>query len=199
MKNVSIAFNIILTIAVGILYYLHFTSCGGKSMPQTQNAIAKMNSGGAKVVFINSDSLLDNYTVFKMRGDELEKQKASIEASLQSKSEALQKDYAALMQKAQSGMITETTAQQQQGEMMKRNEALQMEKNNKMEALMKQSQKISEDLQESLTSYFKANKEKYGNYDMVIGYQKTGAFLYVNDSLDITQQAIFDLNEKSKK
>ena len=49
-----------------------------------------------------------------------------------------------------------------------------------------------------VSKFFKENKAAYGNYDMVVGYQKNGAFLYVNDSLDITKSVISDLNAKVK-
>jgi outer membrane protein len=201
MKNLSLVFNVVLALAVGVLYYLHFTQCSGCSStsPQTQNALAKMSAGGSKVVFVNSDSLLDNFTKFKNQSDDLEKEQKSMEASLTTKSETLQKEYAAFMQKAQSGAIDRASAESQDAGFRKRNEELLKDKDAKMELLMKKTKTLSDNFRDAINVYLKDNKNKYGNYDMVIGYQKNGSFLYVNDSLDITHQVLKELNDQHSK
>ena len=199
MKNFSNILNVVLFLAVAVLYYLHFTKCSGcsKSSPQTQLAIQKM-SGGAKVVFINSDSLMEQYSKFKDMSNELEQQEKALSDKIRAKEEGLQRDYVELMQKAQAGKITEFTAKTQQEDLMKRNDALQKEKQIEGDALMRKAKTQNDALINEVSKFFKENKAAYGNYDMVVGYQKNGAFLYVNDSLDITKSVISDLNAKVK-
>lgn len=55
MKNLSIALNALLIVAVGILYVLYFSN--KKDEPKN----AKSAAGEGAVVYINTDSLLSNY------------------------------------------------------------------------------------------------------------------------------------------
>ena len=65
MKSLSLSFNIILLLAVAGLYYLHFAAAKSQVNPSQKIAQAvvapKMDLKSAAVVFVNSDSLMDNY------------------------------------------------------------------------------------------------------------------------------------------
>ena len=59
MKNLSIGLNVLLLIAVIVLYILHFSG-NGKST-SNQGGTVTMNAD-ARIVYINMDTLLNNYT-----------------------------------------------------------------------------------------------------------------------------------------
>lgn len=59
MKNLSIGLNVLLLIAVIVLYILHFSGNGKNT--SSQGGVATVNAD-AKIVYINMDTLLNNYT-----------------------------------------------------------------------------------------------------------------------------------------
>ena len=62
MKSYSIALNVVLLIAVGVLYVLHFTgnSCTSANVGEGGSNVGK---GDVKIVYINTDTLLRNYAL----------------------------------------------------------------------------------------------------------------------------------------
>ena len=59
MKNLSIGLNVLLLIAVIVLYILHFS--GNSKSTSNQSGTVTVNAD-AKIVYINMDTLLNNYT-----------------------------------------------------------------------------------------------------------------------------------------
>ena len=60
MKNLSLILNAILLVAVGVLYYLHFST--GKSSGASESTTAP---GDLKVAYINADTVLKYYEYLK--------------------------------------------------------------------------------------------------------------------------------------
>src|SRR5437762_2281633 len=88
----------VLFIAVVFLYVLHFkkpadenpgTAAAGPALPIPTN-----------IVYVNSDSLLDNYAFYKNNKEAFEKKEAQIKSQLQVENEHLQKDAAEYQEKA---------------------------------------------------------------------------------------------------
>ena len=63
MKSYSIALNVVLLIAVGVLYVLHFTNAGACTSANVRENGNTIGKGDAKIVYINTDTLLRNYTL----------------------------------------------------------------------------------------------------------------------------------------
>jgi outer membrane protein len=195
MRNVFIAINIVMALAVGTLYYLHFKgNQRGPAYVQAAQAMSKMQQGNLKVVFINNDSLMEYNTKFKKMAEKLEADSKAAENALQSQEMALEAEYRDLMTKAQAGTINADAAQAKEQQIMTKGKQMQMKKEMEANKLMQAAEKATEDMQREVSDYFKNNKAKYGNYDMVIGFKKNGQFLYINDSLDITKMVIEDMN-----
>ena len=62
MKNASLILNVILTIAVAVLYYLHFKDRQPEEAPVVK---APVEAKGKTIVYVNVDSLLTKYDYFK--------------------------------------------------------------------------------------------------------------------------------------
>lgn len=60
MKNYSIVLNVILLIAVAVLYVLHFT--GNRENTSVKPRVdGNETVNGTKIVYVNTDTLLSNY------------------------------------------------------------------------------------------------------------------------------------------
>ncbi len=191
MKNLSLALNGVLLVAVGILYYLHFS---GKSTADSDVAGAPgpINVSSQGIVYVNSDSLLDSYDFYKDQKAKFEAEQNRIQNELKGESDKLQKD-AALYQQQAIGM-TDMERQQKEQQLGMRQQNLMDKKDAMLGKLDQMQASSSEELYTKLNTYlreFNAGK----NLQFVLGYQKGGGILFANDSLNVTRQVIEGLNK----
>ena len=191
MKNLSVVFNVVLLIAVGILYYLHFK----KPAEEVNGMALPVSASGAvpSIVYVNMDSVLNNYTYYKTKKDEFEAKRKRLHDELMKESDKLQSDYAEAQQKAI--LMTESEKQKAAEEFMKRQNDLE-EKQSKMQDNFDNEQiKFSDELHGKITALAKKlNKDNRFSY--ILTYQKGGGILLANDSLDMTKAMIEALNKK---
>ena len=79
MKNISLALNVVLLVAVGVLYYLHFA----KGESRTSNMPSTAQQLG--VAYINSDTVLKYYDYFKVNRDRLETKGKKLDQDLKTR------------------------------------------------------------------------------------------------------------------
>ena len=196
MKNISVAINVILLIAVAVLYYLHFKKPTYGNEAATSPIINSPNNTlPTSIVFVNTDSLLHNYSFYKDKKAEFETKNEKIKNDLKAESDRLQNDAEAYQQKA--SMMTDAERQKTEEQLMVRQQNLMKKKDDMVEKLDNEQNKFTEDLYGKLTSYLKEyNKGK--NYTYILGYQKGGGILFANDSLDVTKYVLEGLNRDVK-
>ena len=68
MKNLSLILNVVLFVAVGVLYYLHFASNPSSS----SGSLTTGPSGDLQIAFINADSILQKYEYLEVKKKQLE-------------------------------------------------------------------------------------------------------------------------------
>lgn len=178
----------VLALSVIILFYLHFSKPVSDSVSIPGTAVPANTS----IVYVNSDSLLENFSFYKNKKVEFENRERQIKIQLQNESENLQKDAAEYQERA--AMMTENERAMKEGELMERQELLMKKKDDLLDAFEQEQSKFSEELYSKLSSYLKEyNKDK--NYTFILGYQKGGGILFANDSLDITSQVLEGINK----
>ncbi len=195
LKNLSLALNIILVIAVGILYYLHFSN---PITPETnKTAIISLPVKEVKssaIAYINSDSLLSKYEYYKKIKADFELKQNRLEAELTSKEQALRTEAASYQQKAQT--MTENELRELQERFAKKEQDILQYKDKKVRELGEEQQRQNELLYNKVTGFLKAHSQNKFKY--VLGYSKDGSILYADDSLNITNQVIEGLNIEYK-
>jgi outer membrane protein len=196
MKNISVALNVVLIIAVAVLYYLHFKKPVGESGDATSPVVFSANATiPTSIVYVNTDSLLHNFSFYKTSKSDFEAKQARIERDLKAESERLQSDAEAYQQKG--GMMTESERAKTEEQLMMRQQSLMKKKDDMVEKLDAEQAKFSDELYSKLTDYLKEyNKGK--NYTYILGYQKGGGILFANDSLDVTAQILEGLNKSNE-
>ena len=206
--NFSRITNIILIVAVAVLYYLHF-SHGNK----TSEAAAKLNDSiaaakpivkmpkeikASKIVYINSDILNEKYEYVKDLTSSAQGKQSKLESAYQTKGQKLQQDYADFQQKASQGLLSENQSAAAQEDMKKRKDELdQMEA--QLQTLVEEIQKSNEEVRKTVVDYVKEyNKTSKYNYILTYTAGPGGVVLLANDSLDITNEIIDGLNAQYK-
>ncbi len=196
MKKLPLILSSVSILAVIILYILFFTSGKKAAGPGAEFKASGEGPLAGELVYINIDSVLNNYTMYIDYKDELERKAKISEAELSSKQKTYQKDLGDYQYKAERGLITRAEAQQieqrllgQQQNLMKLQQDLQIE--------LAEHEQVRIDLVlKSIMDYLKEVQPQY-NYTYVFANQTNGgSIFYGNDKLDITKDVVRGLNEK---
>ena len=188
-NNTSLIWNIVLTLAVAVLFFLHFS---GKPEAGSSAADGQVVAG-RRTVYVQVDSLLKNYDFFKETKKELENKNFQLENELNTKGKSLQNEVAFFQQKAQT--MTPEQARSIEAQLMKKQQDLVAYRDQAAQALGQEEAKKNEQLYKNIRAYMeKYNKEN--GYEYVLGYSLGGGILFANPSLDVTQKIIDGLNKE---
>ena len=193
MKNINLIFNVVLTMAVAVLFALHFS--GDKSDTSTAEAVAKASSG-LRIAYFNSDSIRSQYAMFTVEKEKMETEMKQAEDRLIAEQKKFQSDVGEFQQRAEFLTITERESRekklgQKQQELMQLEQSLSDQLAEKEAAVNKQ---IFTNVENFLKDYAKKN-----NFTYVVSYMPGGQIWYTNPALDITADMIKHLNEEYEK
>jgi len=190
VKNASLILNVVLTIAVAVLYYLHFKGPQSESTPAISTpAEAK----GKAIVYVNVDSLLNKYDFFKDTQKVLESKRFQLENDIASKGRNLQNKVAFFQQRAatmtqEQGRATEASLQKEQQDILAyRDRAAQN--------LALEEQTKNKELYDEIYNYLKKINAQ-NKYEFVLGYTKGGGILFANPEADQTKAILDGLNKE---
>jgi outer membrane protein len=190
-------FSNITKAAFGLALAVAVVSCNQGEVKKTDNtskAVAKEES--AIIVYVNSDSLLNDYQYFKELKVKFEDKSKKAEADLKNKGAAFQREVAAYQQGAQS-MSADQRAQTEE-RLARKQQELQTYQQNAGSALANEEAKENEKLYDKVADYLKKHAKEKG-YKMVLTYSKgNSAILFADESLDVTKDVIKGLNEAYK-
>lgn len=197
MKNYSIVLNIVLLIAVAVLYVLYFT--GDKDMPVGQTEANAGNGAGTNIVYINTDTLLSNYLLSIELNEAFLKKQEERRTELNMKAKQLDQQANEFQRKLENnGFISRERAEAARQELLDKNQKLQMLQQEMTEKSMKEQSELNKRLFEAITACLKEyNKEK--GYNIVLSTVVAGNVLYAQDGFDITRDVVDRLNEQYNK
>lgn len=200
MKNLSIALNVVLTIAVAFLYYLQFkgtsTSTAVEDSSEATNKTSQFSArADQKVIYVNTDTLNSKYEFIQNELKQLEQEKNRLQGQIQGKAMALQQEMVDFQGRLQKGLFAnEDEARKKEYELLQKEENLGMLReqlsNQLMDMEIKKNLAIQKEVHDFMKSY---NKDK--GFDYILGYQPGNVILYANDSLDATNEIIEGLNK----
>jgi len=199
MKRVNLIINIVLVIAVGVLFVLYFTGKKKSGPAQTEEKLVENNSTGkGEMAYINIDTLMNNMDMFfDVRNKLIEKQKSS-EAELNSRSKDFEKEATDFQEKVRKGLVTRSRAQEIEQELYLEQQNLIGFKDKLSLELAEEEQVMNRQLIYYITDYLKEyNKEK--KYQFIISNSLGGPLLYASDKQDITNDVVEGINAKYAK
>jgi outer membrane protein len=197
MKHLYLIVNGILAVAVAILFFLHFRDCSkvnSTKIDSITNTSVTKSAPGSTVVYVDLDSLESNYVYYRDRKGEFEKSQKTLEATLTSGMESLQRQAYEFEKKAQTMTQAEGEATQQRlGQEKNRLEQL---RDNGAQNLQSQMSQFNIDVYAKIDSALQ-DYNKDHKYAYVLSYQRGGAILYRDKGLDITSDVVGLLNKMS--
>ena len=199
MKQFSIVLNVILIVAVALLYYIHFSG--------TSNSSSRFSSLNTKfhdtskcdrisVAYVELDSLNSNVFFIKERKKELEGEQRVIANEYENAYRKMTQQRDEFIKKGKS--ITQQEAEAFQEKLGIQQQQIEQQKQQKTQQLAEKGARVMEDMQAKLKDFMtEYNRNKKFTMIFTTG---TGLdyFLYKDASLDITSEIVKGLNEKMK-
>jgi outer membrane protein len=190
MKKLSIALFVVLSLAIIGLYFLHFT---GNKKSNSSEAVTTTPVGG--IAYINIDTVIFKFDMFKDRRTDLLSKQKSAEAELNSKGSQYEKGVRDYQDKVNKGLVTRATAAQIEQTLTQQQQELVTLRDKLQTNLMEEEQVMNRQILEYITTYLEANKSEY-NYQFILGKSFGSVVLYSDSALDITQKVLDSINKK---
>lgn len=193
MKNISLYINIVLAVAIALLFFLYFSLKSRVKDVETQPVALKTSSG--KIVYINTDTLNLKYDLYiDMRAKMLERQQ-KIGADLNAKKNNLERKVMDYQDKMQKGLLLRSEAAKIEQQLVYEQQALQRLNDSMQNQLAEEAQVENRRLLNSIVEFLK-DYNKNGRYQYILSHAYGSNLLYANDSLDITREVLKGLNQK---
>jgi len=186
MKNLSLILNAVLLVAVGILFYLHFSA--GKPAAASASSV---NPGDLKIAYIKSDSVLKHYDYLKVNKLQLEEKTKKMDQDYRNRATGLQNEITAYQRNVSSMTLGQVRAVEE--DLGKKQQNLQMFQQSLSQQLMEEEAKLNKELYDRITVFLK----KYGSdrdLQIVLKFDPTSDVLFAGDALDISPDVITGLN-----
>lgn len=199
-QKMNRALTSILQTGLGIAIISAVISCNQGTNNTTSTPLADSAAGliGAeKIVYVNSDTLLENYEYFKEIRTKLEDKAKKAQSDLQSRSTAFQREVADYQQKAPT--LSAADRQSTEERLARKQDELARHQQNAGNALAQEEAEENEKLYKKITEYLKEHAKTKG-YKLVLTYSTSNpTVLYADESLEITNDVLSALNAAYKK
>lgn len=203
MKNTAI--NIILGVAIAVLYVLHFISPGTQTKTsgvEENKAVEKIELNDTvkipegAVVFVNVDTVLESYDYYNKLLRDLQNEKQQVQSEMDAKAQSFQQKQADFQQKVQKGLLLRSEQQEIYNNLMREQQQLMQMNEQKQMALAEKEQVAMNKVLNNIQEYMK--KHYSGKVKYVLGRAMGGGILYADEKLNITQNVINGLNNEYK-
>lgn len=199
MKQLSLALNVVLILAVGYLYYLHFSdpkSTPKKSVAAATPANKPATGGQALIAYVDLDSLNEKIHFIRDRRKELETEQKAIENEWENGYRGLENQKNNFLKKGNA--ITQQEAEVFQESLLRQQQVIDNRKQTSSQKLGEKSYKFMDDMQKRLKEFLADyNADKNFQYILTTG---TGLdyLVYKDSTLNITDDVVNGMNEKMK-
>ena len=199
MKSIQSILLWIVAAAVAVLYVLHFSD---KKPKQTANGPVKKDSVDAatqhiKVAYIDLDTIQKYYEYFKLKNDDIEREKTRFDNQIQAELNKLERDRVEFLKKGQA--ITQVEAERFQQEYQTRYQQIGQRQQTLQGQHLENQAKAIDDIQKRINEYLKEYNQA-GKYNFIFSTQEGNPTLYYKDTaFNITPEVLKGLNEKYKQ
>ncbi|HIZ85157.1 MAG TPA: OmpH family outer membrane protein [Candidatus Coprenecus stercoravium] len=195
MKKINLIINIILILAVAALYVLHFTGQGTSANEPKATGSSTSAPEGA-VVYINLDSLVNQYDMYNDLRSEFQNKLSAIENDINKQGRALENDIKSFNEKMQRGLLTHSQAESISNDLGMRDQELRnMAQQKQMEMAEEESVLYNKVMDAIITYVDKYNSD--GRFSLILSTTAaTNSVLDGDPGLNITEDILKGLNEE---
>jgi outer membrane protein len=193
MKNISLIVNIVLAVAIGVLFIL-FISIHGQVKDLNSHPLAS-KTGNNKIVYINIDTLYSKYDMYKDMKAMMEEKQKKMEGEMAVKKNNYEKNVMDYQDKAKKGLLLRSEAEKIEQQLMGDQQNL-MKISQDMQAQLGEETRVQNNKLINTIVNFLKEYNKNGAYQLILSHIYGGNLLYADNSLDITNDVVKGLNEK---
>ncbi|MEN9570941.1 MAG: hypothetical protein RL172_2172 [Bacteroidota bacterium] len=198
MKQLSTILNIVLLIAVAVLYYLHYKGNDKKVINNPSSNVHIDSCIGAPVIaYVDLDSLNAQVTYIRNKKKELENEQQNIASEYENAYRGMENEKNNFLKRGNA--ITQAEAEEFQGKLMQKQQQIENSKQSRAQKLAERGAKVMEEMQAKLKAFLNEyNKDKKYTYIFATGTGLDYLF-YKDSSRNITSDVIKGLNEMIDK
>jgi outer membrane protein len=192
MKGTSLIVTIVISLAVVVLYILHFTGSGnGKAKPSGN--FQSVDKGSLRIAYVKADSLILNYDLAQFLHDEFTRKQEAFTSEYSVKRSTFEKEATEFQQKLQrGGFLTEQRAVQERDRLVNKEQEISKLDQELSAKLAELQQANQQQLIDSLINYLKiynVNKK----YDFILN---SADILIGPESTNITKEILTKMNAR---
>ena len=196
MKSISTYLNVVLLVAVGVLYYLHFSQKPKDAVKIRPAITVKGDSSHPLIAYVDLDSLNDKIDYIKTNRKAMEAEQVSIESEWEAGYRGLENQKNEFLKKGAS--ITQDQAEAFQNMLLEKQQQIDNKKQVMLQKLNEKSYKFMDGIQKELQLFLNEyNESKAFTYIFTTG-NGLDYMVYKDSSYNITQDVIEGMNERYK-
>ncbi len=194
MKNVLNPLNVVLTLAVAVLFFLQFRS---SKSPAAQASADSKGAQSLKIAYVDLDSIQEKYVYYKEKMTEFDRKKETADRELNSAFQRIENERMTFAQRGEA--ITQAEAENFQREYTRKMQNLESQKRNLENSIQQDGMKTMDDLRKRINDFLvEYNKTK--SYSLIFSTSSSVNGLFHKDStLDITNDIVAGLNAAYNK
>ena len=182
-------------IAIIVLFLFYFFFPREKATPKPTY---KVLPGTGEIVYINIDTINENYDLVDILTKDIETEQAKQEAIFANRQKALENKYNQFQKNYQANILTPAQIQNTQEQLTKENTILQQEYEKVSSDLQTRHMAALQQIADSLMSA--AKRINAGrNASFIFTYQYGGQLIVADPTKDITKEVLEELNKPYKK
>lgn len=188
--------------AVLLIMLLCQDNSDDKQEPQAQKTAAKQNktltSGGLKVAYVDTDSVLAKYEMAKDMEVALKDYQKKIENEFASKQKQFENDYTNYMKNGAN--LTLTQQKETEKKLQQRSTELQQLQPKLMTQLQERQIADNKKLLDAVYAFIRDYNKKHQQFDVIFAKSYISSpVLYIDESMNITDEIIKGLNEEYRE
>ena len=195
MKKLQLILNIVLFLAVAVLFFFQFSSPDKDAKEPGETIVSITDSSGFVIAYIEFDSVLLKYDMFNDLQGELMNKQTKAEAELNSKSQSWEKRAADYQDKMSKGLITRTNAAQIEQQLYQEQQNLLQLRDQMTRELAEEAAVMERQVRYAIVDFLEEyNADKSFKY--ILGKSFGSNVMYASASLDVTSEVLEGLNIK---
>lgn len=155
-----------------------------------------MLAGEMTIVYVNTDTLINHYTLFTEMRTAYEEKATKAQSELERKGKSFERDMLQFQEQVTKGLITRAQAAEKEENLQRTQQTLMQYRDNLLAELSEEEQVMLNNINHNIQEFIKEyNAEK--NYTLILSTNAmTGTVLLGHPSLDITMDVVAGLNKK---
>ncbi len=190
MKNFTLGLNIVLVIAVAVLFYLHFNSTPSSGV--VLGGSKPVPAGAFRIAYFETDSIQAQFDYFKQISGELDAKNQANSKVLGDMKSTFTSKYQDLQKAANSNLLSQAELASKQQELMQMEKAFQGKEKMMSDEMQDETFRKLQDVKKKIEDFLKEyNKDK--GYAFI--FSNSSDLMYLKDSsYNITKDVVKGLN-----